>query len=280
MSKTECMHIASGISGIMEVLVSHPLDRIKTELQIMTLNNTNKNINSPNPNIISGIKTIYKNSGLKGFYYGILPRLTGIIPMRLMYWSTMTLTTDYVDINYNKINKISNNYVSNNISTFMINLIPGLITGIIQSIIDNPIEVAKIKLMTGTNEIKISNLYQGFGYLVFRNIIFAIPVAYSVKNYGKEKPFLAGAIGGIIGSILSHPLDVIKTERQRDKTDRLDKSKKITLFNMALNNPKSLMTGLIMRITLSFVNMGIGFMVFNYLYNGLYLLHNCNDNDL
>jgi solute carrier family 25 2-oxodicarboxylate transporter 21 len=267
MSKTECIHIASGISGIFEVLISHPLDRIKTELQIMTLNNVNKNQISSNPNIISGITTIYKNNKLKGFYSGILPRLTGIIPMRLIYWSTMTYTTDYININHTKINNLFNNYLTNDISNFTINLIPGLITGLTQSIIDNPIEVAKIKLMTGTYNFKLSNIYQGFSYLVARNIIFAIPVAYSIKKYGKDNPFFAGAIGGIMGSFLSHPLDVIKTERQRHKTD---KTKKITLLNMILTNPKSLMSGLIMRTTLSFVNMGIGFMVFNYIYNELY----------
>lgn len=280
MSRTDCMHIASGISGIFEVLISHPLDRIKTELQVMTLNNTNKNKISANPNIISGIKTIYKNNKLKGFYSGIIPRLVGIVPMRLMYWSSMTYTTDYINVNYNKINNSLNNFLPNNISKFTINLIPGLITGLTQSIIDNPIEVAKIKLMTGSNDIKMSNLYQGFNYLVGRNIIFAIPVAYSIKNYGEENSFLAGAFGGLIGSIISHPLDVIKTERQRNKTEKIENPRKITLLNMALYNPKSLMTGLTMRASLSFVNMGIGFMVFNYLYNSLYLIHNYNESNL
>ena len=128
--------------------------------------------------------------------------------------------------------------------------------------------------MTSKLDIKISNIYQGFNYLLARNIIFAIPVAYSVKNYGKEEPFLAGAIGGIIGSIISHPLDVIKTERQRCKDTSLNNSKKITLLNLALSNPKLLMSGLTMRTSLSFVNMGIGFMVFNYIYRGLYWFAN------
>jgi hypothetical protein len=271
MSKSDCMHIASGISGIFEVIISHPLDRVKTELQVMVLNNTNKNLINSNPSIIYGIKNIYKNNKIKGFYSGILPRLAGIVPMRLMYWSTMTYSSDFVKNNYIKINTSLNNFMPNNISNIIINLIPGLITGIAQSIIDNPIEVAKIKLMTGSSEIKISNLYQGFSYLVGRNILFAIPVSYSVKNYGKDDPFLAGALGGIVGSIISHPLDVIKTERQRHKTDN---SKKITLMNMAISNPKSLLTGLTMRTTLSFVNMGIGFMVFNHLYRGLYWFAN------
>lgn len=265
------MHIASGFSGIFEVLVSHPLDRVKTELQIMTLNNANKNQNNLNPSIKSGIQNIYKNNKIRGFYSGILPRLAGIVPMRLMYWSTMTYSSDFVKQNNTEINTSINNFLPNNISKFVINLIPGLMTGLAQSIIDNPIEVAKIKLMTGSSHIKITNLYQGFSYLVGRNILFAIPVTYSIKNYGKENPFLAGAIGGIIGSIISHPLDVIKTEIQRHKTDN---TKKITLTNLVLSNPKSLMTGLTMRATLSFVNMGIGFMIFNHLYHGLYWFAN------
>ena len=64
MSKTDCMHIASSFSGIIEVAVSHPLDRIKTEIQIMTLNNSKSNV-------LTGIKHIYQNNGFKGFYSGI-----------------------------------------------------------------------------------------------------------------------------------------------------------------------------------------------------------------
>lgn len=277
MSKTDCIHIASGFAGIFEVLVSHPLDRVKTELQIMTLNNTIKKQHTKNPSVISGIQHIYKNNGFKGFYFGIIPRLIGIIPMRLMYWSTMNYSSDYATQNYVKINNMLNKYFVDDISNFIIKVSPGLITGIAQSLIDNPIEVAKIKLMSGANEIKISDMYRGFGYLLSRNILFAIPVAYSVKQYGTEYPFMAGAIGGLIGSIISHPLDVIKTERQRHQ---IDGSKKITISKLLLNNPSSIMSGLLMRASLSFVNMGVGFMVFNYIYRGLYLLRSYNEDNL
>jgi solute carrier family 25 2-oxodicarboxylate transporter 21 len=266
MSKTDCMHIASSFSGIIEVAVSHPLDRIKTEMQIMTLNNSKSNV-------LTGIKHIYQNNGIRGFYSGIFPRFVGIVPMRLMYWSSMTIASDYINHNKEHFEFHTNKYVSYNTSNFLINLIPGLVTGLAQSIIDNPIEVAKIKIMSGSSDIKISNLYQGFGYLLTRNILFAIPVAYSIKTYGKENPFLAGAFGGLIGSIISHPFDVIKTERQRHKNVKDDvkiNNKKITLSQMIIKNPFGLFSGLTMRCSLSFINMGVGFVVFNHLYKGLY----------
>lgn len=279
MSKTDCMHIASSFSGIFEVLISHPLDRVKTEMQIMTLNNSKSNSKSNTFNsktsVISGINNIYQTKKIQGFYSGILPRLVGIVPMRLMYWSSMTISSDYISYNKSHLENNLNKYIPNPISNLTINLIPGLITGLTQSIIDNPIEVAKIKLMSGSSDIKINNLYQGFGYLLGRNILFAIPVAYSIKTYGKENGFLAGAVGGLIGSIISHPLDVIKTERQRYKADNKPNNlKKITLGKLALENPSYLMTGLSMRCGLSFINMGIGFVVFNYLYRQLYWFAN------
>lgn len=266
MSKIDCMHIASSLSGIIEVAVSHPLDRIKTEMQIVTLNNSKSNI-------LTTVKHIYKNNKIKGFYSGIIPRFIGIVPMRLMYWSSMTLSSDYINQNKNFLNSHNIKYISLNASNFIINLIPGLVTGIAQSLIDNPIEVAKIKMMSGSSDIKISNLYQGFNYLLARNILFAIPVAYSIKNYGKENPFLAGSLGGLIGSIISHPFDVIKTERQRNKNIKCE-LKKITLTQMIYKNPSGIFSGLTMRCSLSFINMGIGFLVFNNLYKGLYKLIN------
>jgi hypothetical protein len=158
-----------------------------------------------------------------------------------------------------------------------LNITPGIITGVSQSIIDNPIEVIKLKLMTGNSKnIQISTLYQGFNFLILRNIFFAIPVAYSVKNYGKENSFLAGAVGGIIGSVISHPFDVLKTERQREKTLH---NKKITLYNILISNPKSLLSGILIRSTISFINMGIGFMIFNSLYRNLYNIMNNKEID-
>lgn len=273
MSQKEYLYVAGALSGVIEVLASHPLDRLKTEMQVRDLNNSN--INNKHK-IIDSFKNIYSVNKLRGFYLGIMPRLYGIIPMRLIYWSSMTTSSSYIKDNENEIRNKLNLYFNHNMSSFIINFMPGLITGCAQSLIDNPIEVLKIKLMTNSLNSNIniihqlSHMYQGFGYLMARNIIFAIPVAYSVKTYQKDNAFLAGAIGGIVGSIISHPFDVLKTERQRTK---LNITQKITLTSLLMNNPKSLFSGLFMRMSLNFVNMGIGFYVFNYIYNDLYNKH-------
>jgi hypothetical protein len=162
-----------------------------------------------------------------------------------------------------------NNFFKEDFVNLTIHIIPGLITGSVQSLVDNPIEVMKIKLMTGVKTVKITKMYLGFGYLLSRNIIFAIPVAYFINTYGNKNSFIAGSIGGIIGSILSQPLDVLKTERQR-KYNSGNNIKKITMRELIINNPKSLFSGLMLRTSLSFINMGIGFTVFNYIYKKLY----------
>ena len=88
---------------------------IRGDLDIPTLKNKNYTIKQT-------INHIYIKNGLNGFYDGILPRIFGIIPMRLIYWTSMHIT-------------------NNNINSTIIAV---TITGFIQSIIDNPIEVAKI----------------------------------------------------------------------------------------------------------------------------------------
>jgi solute carrier family 25 2-oxodicarboxylate transporter 21 len=264
------VYIAGSLSGIMEVIITHPLDRIKTEMQIMSLNSGNSIIpNNKKSSILFGINNIYKKNNISGFYSGIFPRLLGIIPMRLIYWSSMTTSTHY--INDDNTKKNINNYLSNNMTNYIINIFPGITTGIAQSVIDNPVEVIKIKMMSSrsfeTNIKNVHHLYQGFGYLLSRNIFFAIPCAYSIKTYGDTYPFLAGAFGGMIGSIISHPFDVIKTERQRH--EYYMSNKKITLINIAINNPSKLFTGLTIRCSQSFINMGIGYVFFDYIHKQL-----------
>ena len=69
-------YYAGAISGIIEVLLSHPLDFIKTKRQEYIQNNVNmKNF----------YRNIYKGN-LLNLYSGISSRLLGIIPMRLSFW--------------------------------------------------------------------------------------------------------------------------------------------------------------------------------------------------
>jgi solute carrier family 25 2-oxodicarboxylate transporter 21 len=239
-------YVAGSLSGIIEVSVSHPIDRIKTEMQTLALTNSNSSIRS-------AVRNIYNSGGIKGFYSGIIPRLFGIIPMRLTYWGTMKTM--------NGVTKHQNAIVQY--------FVPGIVTGCVQTIIDNPIEVLKVKLMTGAKTVKMGNLYDGFTPCMIRNIMFAVPVCICTNVFGTEHPFIAGATGGFVGSMISQPFDVIKTEIQRYSKDKIVKSQKEIFMELYHKNPISLWSGVTMRATLGCVNMGVGFFVLGHIYDFL-----------
>jgi len=247
-NKHSLNYIAGSISGIVEVLVSHPIDRIKTEMQTLALTNSNSTIRS-------AIKNIHAVDGINGFYSGIIPRVGGIIPMRLTYWGTMRTM----------------NNVTQNQHPLIKYIVPGFATGCLQTVVDNPIEVLKVKLMTGAKTVKLNTLYDGFSPCLGRNIIFAIPVGVCTKMFGSDHSFLAGATGGFIGSIISQPFDVIKTEMQRHSKNKIVKSQKEIFMDIYKKNPINLWAGVTMRATLGCVNMGVGFFVLDHIYD---FLHN------
>lgn len=279
--------LPGAISGVVEVITTHPLDRIKTKMQELMLELNKNNRNSLKPSFLNATKVIYKESGFKGFYLGIIPRIGGVIPMRMTYWTTMTQMNNIVESKNFNCRFNTNDYMI--VDKYIKYVFPGLVAGSIQTIIDNPIEVAKIRLMTKKNntdsklsELKlyskegIKSMYVGFIPTVIRNSIFAVFVSSFVKIYGekKENKFISAAIGGALGSIFSQPFDVIKTEFQRIKkiTDNSNNSnKKIGTFELMLkiakNNPSQLWAGGSMRCIQAFFNMGIGFLALSHIQN-------------
>lgn len=168
---------ASLISGIMEVGVTHPLDYIKTILQSKTGSKNNDSFKT-----ISLLKTPYK---------GITSKLAGTIPMRIIFWCSL-----------DKFNSVGINPI-----------LSGFITSLIQTTIDYPIEQIKTQRMVNNRRVldsfKNINLKGAIIPHLFRNIGFAITVNYII-NKNPDSNY-HGAIGGFIGSILTQPLDNLKT---------------------------------------------------------------------
>jgi solute carrier family 25 2-oxodicarboxylate transporter 21 len=231
--------LSGSLSGVAEVTISHPLDRIKTRLQESALEH--KNISLKN--------CIEQISNEKGFYKGFSPRIIGIMPMRFTYWGTL--------ISMNNITKHESNTVKY--------ILPGLVAGCVQSCIDNPIEVIKIKLMTNNNNniINYNKLYNGFSACLIRNILFAIPVGICTRLCLFDNSFLAGATGGIIGSLISHPFDVMKTEIQRCNSKHTSYVEIVK--DLYKYNPMKLWSGVSVRATLGCINMSIGFLAFDHI---------------
>lgn len=209
--------IPSICSSFVEVIITQPIDVAKTYKQtgkIIPLN----------------IKTLYS---------GFIPRACGNIPSRTVFLFSQNFLKCELDSS-KKSNRI---------------IIPGL-SGFAQTLIDTPIENLKMKQIFKLDNV---NYYKGFIPHLSRNIIFLIPV-FNFKEYGKEQQknafhqALYGAIGGIIGSYISHPLDTIKTLTQTDKKSQIKN------FHI-----RDYFRGAHLRAGMAFINMSISLTVFEYL---------------
>lgn len=316
--------VSGGLSGIIEACSTHPLDRIKTEVQRQMLESkSTKLVANPRSPLFNSVLNIYNSGGATNFYKGIVPRLFGILPMRVAFWGALETGNKIVADEERKMVKF---------------LFPGIFAGSIQTLIDNPIEVLKIRLMTsnnptaapvqaasvpatsstliGTNTASLSatasystaanagminhpsiasqvkNLYKGFFPCLYRNIIFTVTLSSVTRTFKDYNAFVIGAIGGLLGSVISHPFDVVKTEMQRIQSTKVNpsmppfssnqtnalakKSSSLIQFqtftilkNIFMSNPKQIFSGLSMRCLLSFMNMGIGFYCLNTIQEGL-----------
>ena len=203
------------ISSITEVTITQPLDVVKTLKQ-------------------NGIKPVYK---IKNLYAGFAPRLYGNIPSLSMFLFSQTYLDKKLDSTkfYNKL------------------LIP-FIAGFTQTLIDNPIEVIKINQIMGIKDFKF---FKGFITHYFKNTIL-IGSVYHSRKYAENNLHssysnfngIIGAIGGLIGTYISHPLDTIKTLQQSNKD-----YKKI--------NFRFLFTGIHLRGLMNFISFTVSLTVFD-----------------
>lgn len=203
---------ASIYSGLVEVIATHPLDYAKTLLQ----NNNN---------------SITLSQFLKNPYKGLLTRIIGIVPMRILFWNS---------IDYFK----SNGYHP---------VMAGLYTACIQTTIDYPIEQIKIQKMIHN---KISffkpGLIPGFTFTLLRNSGFAI-ILNSILSHDPNSYYL-GAVGGFLGAIITHPLDSLKTHYQSGNS--------IYPKHWTFNDYYK---GWYFRAGISLVSMNIGWIIYNKL---------------
>jgi hypothetical protein len=213
-------YMAGSISGILEIIVTHPLDYIKTKKQEYTQKNKPFTL------------TLKRN-----YYSGIVPRVVGIIPMRMLYWGSLSNATvmlqDY-------------NYMIRPIFT-------GIIVGTVQTLIDNPVELIKTRLMLNksvTMNIVLQN--KGFMATVYRNSIFASCVSINFYNTDYDK-FMTSAMTGFIGSVISQPLDYVKTYQQHTNDTRWP----------CMKNPRKIFVGGFHRASIGGISMGIGYTVFD-----------------
>jgi hypothetical protein len=206
------------LAGISEILFTYPLDTIKTHQQIY-------------PERYRGIfhcgSTIAYNTNGLGLYYGIYASLSQVGGKAAIRFTTY----DYIKEVLQKNNK--------DISSNQKNLIAGIISGAIESVIwTAPTERIKILQQKLTNPIStsrlirntiktkgIKSLYQGTVPTILKQSA-SVGTRFWLYGYLKEmistpdkeikiyQTLLIGSIAGGLSTVFNHPIDVIKSNIQ------------------------------------------------------------------
>ena len=209
---------SSALSGVLEILATHPLDYGKTILQSKGLNNASN---------------VTFKEFLSNPYKGFSSRIVGIVPMRILFWNSITY---FRERGYHPV-------------------LAGLCTAIVQTTVDYPIEQIKIQRMIHNNHNILSafrqpNLFKGYSLTLGRNIGFAVLVNCCID--GHDGSYYHGALGGFIGSVVTHPLDSLKTWYQAGNTSFP------THWTVA-----NYCRGWHLRAGISLISMNIGWVVFS-----------------
>ncbi|CAF0892983.1 unnamed protein product [Adineta steineri] len=220
---------AGAIAGVTEVLTMYPLDVIKTRSQLST---------GKNMGIIASFNNIVQHEGVGRLYRGIIPPILMEAPKRAIKFAANDMWGQF----YRKLFDVEKTNQS-------LSILTGASAGAMESFVIVPFELVKIRLQDkksahlylGTMDCvkKIVKqegavaLYNGLEATMMRNITWNagyFGVIFRVKAHLPEKPeilnnFIAGAIGGCVGTMLNTPFDVVKSRIQNSSRTSSSSSK-------------------------------------------------------
>ncbi|KAI4463392.1 mitochondrial 2-oxodicarboxylate carrier [Holotrichia oblita] len=243
---------AGGSAGFVEVSIMHPLDLIKTRLQIQR----NKGGSPNDPRVYNGIwdcfRKMYRHEGLFSFWKGILPPILAETPKRAVKFFTFE--------QYKALFLFGSPH-----ATPMTFSLAGLGAGVTEAILVNPFEVVKVTLqanmattkelpstwavtrqIVNENGLGLKGLNKGITATIARNGSFNMiyfGFYHSVKGYFPEfqdpvYEFLRkvgiGFTAGTLASCFNIPFDVAKSRIQGPQPIPNQVKYRTTLRSMAL----------------------------------------------
>lgn len=240
-------HFVSGaVSGLFEVAITHPIDVMKTRQQ-------------------TGLGWPSRGEGFSTYYRGFIPRIAGVMPMRLVFWGVQ----GSVNARYKK-----------NAHWWERSIVIGGAVGASQTLIDCPIENRKTYLITREKAEsvdvnrrfwwdKIS--YGGFMPNLYRNVSFCV-VFFGAHQLAKDRgasdveKLGVSMAGAGTACVVTQPLDCVKTYRQKARAGR----NVSTVSIMRELGIRNLWSGLVGRSLTSCVGMGVGFWVYDWIIGSLH----------
>jgi solute carrier family 25 carnitine/acylcarnitine transporter 20/29 len=203
--------ITGALYGVTNSLVGHPLDTVKTKMQVTKEYQGKSMTNS--------IKLLYKSEGLFGFFRGVFPPMLGGSLFRSVQFACFEAL-------YTKLEKHS--FWTQSIP-FTAGLEPrvligGIASGTSRAIIECPFEYSKVQRQTG-QVWAYKKMYQGFKVVWMRSVGL-MTTYFSVVDFFRRNTnafknqygiFLMNGICACIGFIYIWPLEIIKNQIQSMK---------------------------------------------------------------
>ncbi|KAL6944972.1 hypothetical protein ACO0QE_002414 [Hanseniaspora vineae] len=217
--------ISGGTAGVTELLIMYPLDTVKTRMQLKGGATA-----GANNGVFSILSNIVKTEGPLRLYKGLLSPIFLEMPKRAIKFSA---TDEFRKIYGEKLNWGPSPKLQ---------VLSGISAGVLESFLVTPFELVKIKLQDPNSAFKgpkdvISSILKSRGVIGMATGLEATMWRQSVWNAGyfgsishiksllpqvpaEEKGktlfynFIAGTIGGTIGSTMNIPFDVVKSRIQ------------------------------------------------------------------
>lgn len=205
--------LQTGLAGAAEVVTTYPTDYLKTLKQ-------------------SGDSfSLFKSNPYRGFSV----RLAAVLPVRLVFWGSYKVSKTY-------------QWSPTQSALFM---------SLCETAVDFPAEQVKIQRMLNPRSLSLKqcfvahSIYPSLGTMFGRNLSFLL-VYHHVNQVCQKYTDWSACIAGLMGSIVSHPFDTIKTYYQSQPNNV-----KIALSKSHLS-PRFLFAGCAYRCVANFIGMGIG----------------------
>ncbi|XP_026752611.2 mitochondrial 2-oxodicarboxylate carrier [Galleria mellonella] len=223
---------AGGSAGFVEVCIMHPLDLVKTRLQIQATKSSASSDRHYYTGIVDCMKKMYKYEGLTSFWKGILPPILAETPKRAVKFVTFEQYKRFF-------------MFGSSTPTPLTFSLAGLGAGITEAILVNPFEVVKVTLQSNTSlaaqvpstwsvtrqivrehGLGSRGLNKGLTATIARNGVFnmvyfgfyhsvkgLVPEYQdSIKEFGRKVAI--GFTAGVLGSCVNIPFDVAKSRIQ------------------------------------------------------------------
>ncbi|XP_044749217.1 mitochondrial 2-oxodicarboxylate carrier-like [Coccinella septempunctata] len=230
-SKERLISLFSGASaGFVEVCIMHPLDLVKTRLQLQSASKSSTK-SEYYTGITDCMRKMYKNEGILSFWKGILPPIVVDTPRRAIKFFTFDEYKRMFMFGQAKANALTYS-------------LAGACAGATESILVNPFEVVKIHLQANRAKIKevpssfsvakeiyekdglgSKGLYKGLTATIMRGAVFNVAyfgLYHSVRdfssthnrNLGVAEKIGLGFAAGTLASVANIPFDVAKSRIQ------------------------------------------------------------------